>query len=165
AEFIDISRDEQARPDPPDVDETEDAEPSSLVSTVVETATHNVRRQLGIARRAVANAADLARHPNKLPAIGSEVVDAAQSLIRQAAVTDHARSPLWTARSLRRRFEVLRIPLDDTKRAAKALGGSVNDVFVSGAAAGAGKYHRAKGVDVEELRISMPVSTRSDRSM
>src|SRR5205807_7115175 len=73
AEFIDISRDEQTRPDPPDVDETEDAEPSSLVSTVVETATHNVRRQLGIARRAVANAADLARHPNKLPAIGSEV--------------------------------------------------------------------------------------------
>jgi hypothetical protein len=72
---------------------------------------------------------------------------------------------LWTHRSLRRRFEVLRIPLDDTKRAAKVLGGSVNDVFVAGAAAGAGKYHRAKGVDVDELRISMPVSTRSDRSM
>jgi hypothetical protein len=66
---------------------------------------------------------------------------------------------------LRRRFEVLRIPLDDTKRAAKALGGSVNDVFVAGAAGAAGAYHRANAVDVDELRISMPVSTRTDRSM
>ena len=74
----------------------------------------------------------------------------------------HARSPLWTERSLRRRFEMLRVPLDDAKRTAKALGGSVNDVFVTGAAGAAGAYHRAKGADVDELRISMPVSTRSD---
>ena len=53
---------------------------------------------------------------------------------------------------------MLRIPLDETKRAAKALGGSVNDLFVAGAAAAAGAYHRANGVDVDELRISMPVS-------
>ena len=118
----------------------------------MQTVTHNVRRQLGVARRAVTNAADLARHPDKLPRVGSEVVGAAQSLIRQAAVTDHARSPLWTERSLRRRFEVLRIPLDDTKRAAKVLGGSVNALFVAGAAAAAGAYHRAKGAEVEEGR-------------
>ena len=164
AEFIDFSRDEQDRPEPPAVEPSDD-DPGRLVDTVVETATHNLRRQLGIARRALEGAANLARHPDRLPALGSEVVGVAQSLIRQAAVTDHARSPLWTKRSLRRRFEVLRIPLDDTKRAAKALGGSVNDVFVAGAAAAAGAYHRAKGADVEELRISMPVSTRHDRSM
>ena len=165
AEFIDLTREEQPRPEPPETEEVSEAEPSSLVDTLVETTTHNLRRQLGIARRAVSNAADLARHPNKLPELGAEVVNAAQSLVRQAAVTDHSRSPLWTQRSLRRRFEVLRIPLDDTKRAAKALGGSVNDVFVAGAAAAAGAYHRAKGAEVEELRISMPVSTRRDRSM
>jgi hypothetical protein len=94
-----------------------------------------------------------------------EVAASAQSLARQVAVTDRAHSPLWTERSLRRRFEVLRIPLDDTKRAAKALGGSVNDLFVTGAAGAAGAYHRANGIDVDELRISMPVSTRTDRSM
>jgi WS/DGAT/MGAT family acyltransferase len=165
AEFIDISRDEMSRPDP-EADETRhDAESSRLVSTIIETVQHNVRRQLGIARRAVTNAADLALHPNKVPVVGADLVDAARSLVRQASVTDHARSPLWTERSLRRRFEVLRIPLDDTKRAAKALGGSVNDIFVAGAAFAAGAYHRAKGVDVSELRITMPVSTRSDRSM
>ena len=165
AEFIDLSRDEQDRPEVIESDADPDEMPTNLVDTMVETATHNLRRGLGITRRAVVNAGDLARHPDKLPVIGAEVIDAARSLVRQAAVTDRAHSPIWTERSLRRRFEVLRIPLDDTKRAAKALGGSVNDLFVAGAAAAAGAYHRAKGAEVEELRVSMPVSTRSDGSM
>jgi WS/DGAT/MGAT family acyltransferase len=165
AEFIDFTREEPERAEPPVEADTEPAEASTLVGTVIETATHNVRRQLGIARRAITNFADFARHPDRVPALGAELVGAAQSLIRQASVTDHARSPLWTERSLRRRFEVLRIPLDDTKRAAKALGGSVNDIFVAGAAAAAGAYHRAKGAEIQELRITMPVSTRSDKSM
>jgi WS/DGAT/MGAT family acyltransferase len=165
AEFIDFSRDGQERTEPAVDPDGDQPGASSLVSTVIETAAHNARRQLGIARRAVSNLADLALHPNKVPAVGAEVIGAVQSLARQAAVTGHAHSPIWTERSLRRRFEVLRIPLDDTKRAAKALGGSVNDVFVAGAAAAAGAYHRSKGADVDELRITMPVSTRSDRSM
>src|SRR3954462_15344883 len=114
---------------------------------------------MGVARRAVDNAADLARHPDRLPAIGAEIFATAQSLARQTAVTDHAHSPLWTERSLRRRFEVLRIPLDDTKRAAKALGGSINDLFVAGAAGAAGAYPHGKGADVEELGISIAVRT------
>ncbi|HEX4822254.1 MAG TPA: wax ester/triacylglycerol synthase family O-acyltransferase [Acidimicrobiales bacterium] len=165
AEFIDLSRGEQERPEVVESADDTDALPTNIAETMVETATHNLRRGLGITRRAVANTTDLARHPEKLPGIGAEVLDAARSLVRQAAVTDHAHSPIWTERSLRRHFEVLRIPLDDAKRAAKALGGSVNDLFVAGAAAAAGAYHRAKGADVDELRISMPVSTRSDRSM
>jgi len=165
AEFIDFSREGQERAAPPDNEDADAPEPSTLMSTLVETASHNARRQLGIARRAITNAADLARHPDKVPAIGADLVASVQSLGRQMAVTDHAHSPLWTERSLRRRFEVLRIPLDDTKRAAKALGGSVNDIFVAGAAAAAGAYHRAKGAEVDELRITMPISTRGDGSM
>ncbi|MEY2423759.1 MAG: diacylglycerol O-acyltransferase / wax synthase [Acidimicrobiaceae bacterium] len=165
AEFIDFSREQPERVEPPVETEPEPADASTLVGTVIETTTHNVRRQLGVARRAVVNLADFVRHPDKVPALGAELVSAVQSLVRQASVTDHARSPLWTERSLRRRFEVLRIPLDDTKRAAKALGGSVNDVFVAGAASAAGAYHRAKGAEIDELRITMPVSTRGDKSM
>lgn len=164
AEFLDFSREETERDDPPEI-EPGDALRTNLVETVLDTATHNLRRQVGVARRAVTNAAGLVRHPDKIPEVGVEVVSSVQSLLRQAAVTGQAGSPLWTERSLRRRFEVLRIPLDETKRAVKTLGGSVNDLFVAGAAFGAGAYHRAKGVDVSELRISMPVSTRSDRSM
>lgn len=56
------------------------------------------------------------------------------------------------------------MPFDDAKRAAKALGGSLNDLFVTGAAEAAGRYHRELGAPVDELRMAMPVSTRTDRS-
>jgi hypothetical protein len=65
---------------------------------------------------------------------------------------------------LRRRFDILDVPFDDAKRAAKSLGGSINDFFVSGAAGAAGAYHRSRGVDVAQLRVAMPVSTRTDGS-
>jgi WS/DGAT/MGAT family acyltransferase len=161
-QFLDLNRDdpEPAPPVPATADAAEDAA-TNLFETAVETLTHNVRRQLGIVRRAAEETAGLLRHPERLVGAGGEVVETARSIARQVAVTDHAHSPLWTERSLRRRFDVLRVPLDDAKRTAKALGGSVNDVFVTGAAGAAGAYHRAKGVEVDELRISMPISTRA----
>ncbi|MEY2462197.1 MAG: diacylglycerol O-acyltransferase / wax synthase [Acidimicrobiaceae bacterium] len=170
-EFLDVER-FPAEPEPAkDVSSTDGASEGEdsdggggFVATALETATHNLRRQLGVTRRALSGAASLVRHPERIPAVGTDVVAGAQSLLRQMAVTDSAHSSLWTERSLRRRFEVLRLPLDDTKRAAKALGGSINDLFVAGAVAGAGKYHRAKGADVDELRITMPVSTRTKGS-
>lgn len=90
-------------------------------------------------------------------------LESVRSLLRQVAVTDPPRSPLWSARSLRRHLEILSIPLATTKEAAKALGGSVNDLFVCGAAGAAGAYHREKGAPVNELRMAMPVSTRTDK--
>ena len=165
AEFIDFSRD-QADPEPVPDDDTAvaDGPATNIVAAAIDTAAHDLRRGLGIGRRAVEQAVALARDPRRVPAVGAEVVATVQSGLRQLSA-DPARSPLWTERSLRHRLEVLRIPLDDAKLAAKALGGSVNDLFVAGAAGGAGAYHRAKGADVDELRISMPVSTRSDGSM
>ncbi len=167
AEFIDFSREGQpdATPEPKVATEPAPEPAQNLFATAAETASHNLRRGLGAGRRAAEGAFELVRHPERIPGLGVDAVASMQSLARQMAVTDHAHSPLWTERSLRRHFDVLRIQLDETKRASKALGGSVNDLFVAGAAGGAGAYHRASGIDVDELRISMPVSTRSDRSM
>ncbi len=50
--------------------------------------------------------------------------------------------------------------LDDFKEIKNALGGTVNDVFVSGIAGGLGLYHERMGVPVDELRLAMPVSMR-----
>jgi WS/DGAT/MGAT family acyltransferase len=162
-QFIDLTRDL-----PPVDDITITAQPAperaSLVDTALETLSHTVRRTLGIAQRAAGSATGLARHPQRIPALGIGIGETAASAVRQLTIADQSHSPLWTERTLRRRLEVIDVPFDEARRAAKELGGSLNDFFVAGAAGGAGAYHRALGAPVDSLRIAMPVSTRTDRS-
>ncbi len=56
------------------------------------------------------------------------------------------------------------MPLDDTRTAAKALGGTLNTAFLTVAATAAGEYHRRLGQPVEQLRASMVISTRTEAS-
>lgn len=151
---------EDATDDPPAVQPAEE----HLLATTADTVTHRLRRLAGAAQRTARSATDLATHPDRLPEVGGEALSALQSVRRQLAVVEPAHSPLWTARSLRQRFEVLSVPFADAHRAAKAMGGSLNDLFVTAACRGAGAYHRAHGAEVEELRMAMPVSTRHDRT-
>jgi diacylglycerol O-acyltransferase len=99
----------------------------------------------------------------ELPQRGSELTAMARSTLRQVRVGQR-RSPLWTQRSLSRWFGTTVLSLDDVRAAAHRLGGSVNDLFIAGAVDAAGEVHRAAGAPVQELRVSMPVSTRHDRS-
>jgi WS/DGAT/MGAT family acyltransferase len=161
-QFVDLARD---APEPAPVEvAVEPAPERTLAAALADTVGHQARRAVGIGARSARELSGLARSPGRLLATAGAVAEAASSLARQVVVTERARSPLWTERSLRRRIEVLRVPLDDARRASKALGGSINDFFVCGAAGGAAAYHRHFGVEVDELRISMPVSTRADGS-
>ena len=99
----------------------------------------------------------------ELPQRGSELTAMARSTLRQVRVGQR-RSPLWTERSLSRWFGTTVLSLDDVRSAAHHLGGSVNDLFIAGAVDAASEVHRAAGAPVDELRVSMPVSTRHDRS-
>ena len=87
-----------------------------------------------------------------------------RSVVSQLSDVEAAHSPVWTQRSLRRRLETLQAPLDETKAAAKKLGGTLNTAFICAAAAAAGEYHRKVGAPVEQLRASMAVSTRTKDS-
>lgn len=114
---------------------------------------------VGIGRRAAA----LAR-PDQVVRQAGAVVDAVTSVARQSIGASPG-SEMWRARrSMGRRLEVVDLGLDDARRTAKALGGTVNDYFVTGVTGGAAAYHRAKGHPVERFRMAMPVSTRVDRS-
>lgn len=161
-QFIDLERDatEPIAPDRPAPARLD----SSLLATTVDTLTHGLRRGLGITRRTIEGGAGLARDPRQLRTLAEDTLELGRSAVRQLVVSDPARSPLWTDRSLRRRIEVLQVPLDTAKSAAKSLGGSLNDIFVAAAVGGAGDYHRAAGSPVGQLRITMPVSTRKDGS-
>jgi WS/DGAT/MGAT family acyltransferase len=163
AMFIDLEREAD---DPPLPEQSPFADsPEGIVSDITDALLHGLRRQLGMTRRTAANVVDLLLHPERVPRQAADVIEIGRSVLRQLIVTDHSRSPLWTGRrSLGRHFEVLSVDLDRLKEVANALEGTVNDAFVCGVAGGAGAYHRAKGVEVDELRVSMPISTRTDKS-
>lgn len=174
-EFIDLERDP---PEPPPVDDgppasaptgvrrlDEPTDPWTVTRDLLESVT---RRGVDAAGALASSVNDLLRDPAQLPdllaGLPAETAATVRSVSRQLTVLDRARSPLWTGRSLDRQLETFSVTLDDVKEAGDRLGASVNDVFVAAAAGGAGRYHRARGDAVDELRISMPVSTRTDRS-
>lgn len=162
-QFIDIER------DAPDIDEVEiTVEPpepdSNIIETAADTFAHTLRRTLGIVQRVASETVDAAVHPQKFVSLPLNVVDMARSTVRQVTISDASHSTLWTSRSLRRGFETLDVDFDDAYRASKALGGSLNDFFVTGAAGGAGAYHRLHGAEIDTLRMAMPISTRKDKS-
>ncbi len=166
--FLDFARhpagDEPSPPSDPTTAAPHSPGHNGVLATAADSVAHDLRRLVGIGRRSVNDVAAIVRSPGTLPGLGADAIATAQSLGRLLMVNDRAHSPLWTQRSLKRRIEVLRLPLEEARRTAKALGGTVNDLFVSGAAAGAGAYHREMGLPVDELRISMPVSIRTDKA-
>jgi WS/DGAT/MGAT family acyltransferase len=118
------------------------------------------RRNAGIACRAASGAADVLTHPVRLPGRAFDAARLARSVGRQGFVADRSHSDLLAGRSLRRHFEQCSVSLPALKATANALGGSVNDAYVTGICAGLGRYHERYGSAVTDLRMAMPVSTR-----
>ena len=65
-----------------------------------------------------------------------------------------------TERHLAWHYDVLQFPLDDMLAAAHAAGAKHNDAFLSGVTAGLRLYHERHGEQVDELRVTMPISIR-----
>ncbi len=156
-QFVDLERDPN-EPDPAVVPAPEVHE-ESFADAALEVVGHNVRRVGGVTQRmvrsVVTNPLGTAR------GVGQALREVERSL-RPAHGDEDERvgSPLWQPRTLKRWFGAIQVPLDDAKRAGKALGGTVNDVFVAGALAGAAAYHHERGAHPHRLRVAMPVSTR-----
>ena len=93
-------------------------------------------------------------------------VGTVRSTVEQLVVTDRAHSPIWVGkRSAERHCETYRLPLEDVRSAAKSLGGTINDLFVSAVVGGAAKYHATREALPDEFRVSIPINTRSDKSV
>ncbi len=122
--------------------------------------TGSLRMPLGLLKQIK----ELLSDPTGIPEAGSAAADTVRGVMQQLSDTEGARSPLWTKRSLQRRMEVLRAPFDETRAAAKRLGGTLNTAFLTAAAEAAGRYHRDMDSPVDELRSSMAISTRTESS-
>ena len=137
----------------------------SVGASAAATAGQAARRQLGLARRLAAETALTMADPGRVPELLERMGGDVRTLMSQLAPGEsEAHSPLWRRRSRKRRLDVLTLPFAPAKTAASALGGSLNDFFVTGAVGGAARYHEARDVPVEALTVTFIVSTRTGRS-
>ncbi|HMK12932.1 MAG TPA: wax ester/triacylglycerol synthase domain-containing protein, partial [Acidimicrobiales bacterium] len=81
-------------------------------------------------------------------------LDMASSVSHQLIVTGGRLSPIAPSGAMTSRFAVLTVP--DAREAARALGGSRNDLLVAGASAGLGLYHEKVGQPCYQLRLALP---------
>src|SRR5690606_36560011 len=135
-----------------------DAHAQGAGDTVREVIGGRLRVPLGVAR----HVRELLADPGSIPEATSTAARTLREIVGQLSDTAHARSPLWTARSLRRRLEPLQVSFHATKGAAKALGGTLNTAFLTAAAHAAGTYHAQLGAPIDSLRASMAISTRHE---
>jgi diacylglycerol O-acyltransferase / wax synthase len=108
--------------------------------------------------RAAGAAVRLATQPG--PAV-AEALRFADSARRVLGPPPAEPSPLLRRRSLVTRTHVLELPLADLRAAAKAVGASVNDAYLTALCGGLGRYHEVLGVPVDAIPLALPVSLRT----
>jgi diacylglycerol O-acyltransferase / wax synthase len=135
----------------------------SALGMLTDAVSYNVGRFYGFARRRTASALNDAMNAFRHPVETSrEATDILRSIARTVRPVTETRSSLMTARKLGWCYDVLEVPLDDLKRAAKATGGTLNDAFVGGVAGGLRRYHQRHAANCEELRVTLPISIRHE---
>ena len=160
-QFLDLTRDAEEPPMPPEPEtSSEPVPPPTTGNTVRDLVTGSMRMPIGISRQFKGLLTD----PTQIPAAGASLAGTVRGVVSQLSDTEAAHSTVWTRRSLRRRLETLQAPLEETKAAAKKLGGTLNTAFITASAAAAGEYHRKVGAPVDWLRASMAISTRTRES-
>ena len=159
--FVDFEPDAPADSTAPVTDldsKREHATPLQATRTaLIDAATRNV----DMARRIIGDASHVLTHPAELPVRTADTARLLRSLQRQVLNTEPARSDVMSERSLARHFEVHTVSLPALLAAAHKLGGSINDAYVTGVAGALGRYHERFESGVDELRLAMPISTRT----
>jgi diacylglycerol O-acyltransferase / wax synthase len=157
-EIYDLERDAPPRPSAP-LPIPQDLSPNDLMrqgitdlpGTIVGGILGAVSGALGVAGRAIAR-------PGSVVSGVLNYASSSRRVTRQAAPP----SPLLRRRSLATRTEAVDIKLSDLHRAAKAVGGSINDAYLAGLCGALRRYHEALGLPVATLPMAVPVNLRSD---
>ena len=141
------------------------ARPLDPLSGLLDSVGHELARYRSLVAQApgtlARSAGRLARDP-----LGSarELAGTLASVARMLSPVGEALSPLMRRRSLSVRLDALSVPVGDLKAAARRAGGRLNDAFVAGVARGLHRYHRHHGVEVERLRVTMPINVRTSQT-
>jgi WS/DGAT/MGAT family acyltransferase len=160
-EMLELDSEAAERPMPPSPQVHVLSQPERVIDAIH----HERRRQFGMWKRLAPNAVSGLGHalsdPLGVAQSSAEMVGSVARVLRPAT---HPMSPLMTSRSLSYRFDTLTISLERTKKAAKLVGGTVNDAFVAGVLRGLYRYHLHHGVDCDRLRVGLPINIRRSES-
>jgi len=133
------------------------------ISSLRDVILHDVEGAVDLARHqltsVVPNLLHAARHPQR--AVG-ELVETARSIGKVIAPTMTPKSHVMVGRMAMSNLRTLEIPFDALHGAAKSAGGTLNDAFLAGIAAGLHRYHVHHDEDIGELRVAMPISLRNE---
>lgn len=133
----------------------------ALAAAATETITSVAKRQGDALRKAIGEVITWGADPARAKDFGSETVAKATSALEQLSPSAQGGgSDLWSERSRHRNLQALQIPLDEAKAAAKSLGGSINDFFVTGAVMASLAYHDKHDATLKSINLSLVVSTR-----
>ncbi|MEE2032733.1 wax ester/triacylglycerol synthase domain-containing protein [Rhodococcus chondri] len=158
-EIVDFSREGTVRDDPPAAPASTDSESTSPIGGLAWYQETAGRLTWQAATTLVRRTPQLVLNP--LAALRS-AVSTLGSTIRFTRPVVTTNSPVMTKRSTRRRLAVLDVPIKALGHAASAGGGSINDAFLASILLGTARYHRLHDVDVARLRVTMPISLRTE---
>lgn len=159
SQIVDIERDAD---EPAPLPEPPAPEALNTLALMRDSLDHTTRRWLGISRRVpgaiVGGAVATVRDPLRAAV---DAVETTRSIVRMLAPATAPLSSVLLTRGLGRRLDTLEVGLDDLRRAAKVVNGSVNDAFVAAVVGGLSRYHARHGVAVSELRMTLPINLRT----
>lgn len=113
-------------------------------------------------RRALDTITRAARSPRDAATRTSEMV---ASLQRGMAAAGDPLSPLMKGRSMSVRYDTITVDRREFRAASKAANGTINEAYMSALIGGLRAYHQRHGMPVEQLRLTMPVSTRGTEAV
>ncbi|MCB1003369.1 MAG: wax ester/triacylglycerol synthase family O-acyltransferase [Acidimicrobiales bacterium] len=159
-EMLDLERQPATeKPMPP----APEPEPVTERRRIVDAMNYEAGRQAGRLRDLVHSAATSAGKLVSDPiGVIDESLQTAASLGRLVAPVTEPLSPLMRDRSLSVHFDTIAIPLDELKAPSRVVAGRLNDAFVAGVAGGLRRYHAEHGVEVDALRMTMPINVRTE---
>jgi diacylglycerol O-acyltransferase / wax synthase len=115
-----------------------------------------VRKQ---ARAAVPSVLHTTIHP--LTSL-EDALETGRSIYRAMAPARETLSPIMKRRGLGRELDVVEVGVEDLRRAASTVGGTLNDGFMAAVTGGLRRYHERHGAAVEALRVMLPISIRTN---
>lgn len=124
---------------------------------------HERRRATGVLRRLPETLLAGVQAATADPAgTAAHLASLADSVTRMLAPAPQPETEFLRGRSLSFQFGTLSVPLEETKAAAKAAGGRLNDAFVAAALGGLCRYRDHVGSDADSLLMTMPINVRTD---